>query len=133
MKETRARSDAGFTVVEILVALVVAMLILAAGSQLYSLTQTSSGSAQRRAKASNMAYDLMRQAQQTAPAPCPYSTPNTTTVALPDPTALPGATASQTISCPYASTNPNLSLITITVNYNNPEPRSVVRAIVTGI
>lgn len=128
-----SQTNQGFSVVELLVAIVIAVMILMAGSQVYSVALGNSGTAQRRAKASNVAYDLMRQAQQTAPAPCPYSTPNTTVVTLPDPTALPGATASQTISCPYASTNPNLSLITITVNYNNPEPRSVVRAIVTGL
>lgn len=122
---------AGFTVVELLVAIVVAVLILAGGSQLYSLALTNSGTAQRRANASNIAYDLLRQAQATVATPCVASGP--TAVTIDDPTIITGATAQKTITCPYASSNPNLSLISITVTYNNPETRSVTRAIVAGV
>ena len=60
----------GFTVVELLVAIVIAVLIIGAGGQAYSVALNNAGTAQRRAKASNMAYDLLRQAQTTATSPC---------------------------------------------------------------
>jgi len=120
----------GFTVVELLIAIVIAVMILAAGSQVYTVALTNSGSAQRRAKASNIAYDLLRQAKSDISAPCVASGP--TTVTIPSPTGLPnGATATRTVSCPIPST-PNSSLVSVTVNYTNPEQRSVTRAIVTS-
>jgi len=131
MMKVLVRNNPGFTVVELLVTIVVAVLILAGGSQLYSLALTNSGTAQRRANASNLAYDLLRQAQTTVTTPCAASGPTTVTIA--DPTIITGATAQKTITCPYATSNPNLSLISITVTYNNPETRSVTRAIVAGI
>ena len=106
----------GFTVVELLVAIVIAVLIIGAGGQAYSVALNNAGTAQRRAKASNMAYDLLRQAQTTATYPA----------------ALPGATATKTITCPFASSSTKLSYIKITLTYNNPDSRSITRAIISG-
>lgn len=122
------RDSNGFTVVELLVAIVIAVLLMGAGAQAYSAALTNAGTAQRRAKASNMAYDLLRQAQASLTTPCSASGP--TSVTLPDTTALPGATAVQTVACPFSASSTNLSLVTITVTYNNTEQGSVTRAIV---
>lgn len=118
----------GFTVVELLVAIVIAVLLIIAGTQVYSVALSQAGTSQRRAKANNMAYDLLRQAQAAAPTTCTASGP--TTVALPDPSALPGGSASKTITCPYTTTSTNLSLISVTVTYNNPESRNITRAVI---
>ncbi len=125
-----APRESGFTIVELLVTIVIAVLILSAGSQAYSVALTSAGTSQRRAKASNMAYDLLRQAQMTASTPCVAAAE--TTIPLPDLTALPGATATKTVTCPFGSSSDTLSLIVITVTYNNPETRSITRAIISG-
>ncbi len=123
-----APRESGFTIVELLVTIVIAVLILSAGSQAYSVALTSAGTSQRRA--SNMAYDLLRQAQMTASTPCVAAAE--TTIPLPDLTALPGATATKTVTCPFGSSSDTLSLIVITVTYNNPETRSITRAIISG-
>ena len=120
----------GFSVVELLVAIVIAVMILIAGSQVYSVALGNSGTAQRRAKASNVAYDLLRQAQSSTSSPCAVS--NTASTSLPSDSGLPGGTYTRATTCPFSPGTPNLSLITVTVTYKNPEQRSVTRAIVNA-
>ena len=124
------RGDNGFTVVELLVAIVIGVLLMGVGSQAYSVALTNAGTAQRRAKASNMAYDLLRQSQSSSDAVIPCTPKSATSIALPDPSALPGATAARTITCPLGASSQNLVMISITVSYSNPEQRSVTRAII---
>lgn len=125
-----SQTNQGFSVVELLVAIVIAVMILMAGSQVYSVALGNSGTAQRRAKASNVAYDLLRQAQSTASSPC--TTSNVPATDVPSGSGLPGAKYTTAITCPFSTSSPNLSLITVTVTYNNPEQRSVTRAIVNA-
>jgi prepilin-type N-terminal cleavage/methylation domain-containing protein len=124
----------GFTAVELLVAIMVGVLLLGAAYQLYSVALTSSGDAQRRTKAANVAYDLLRQRQATTVAPCTVST---TTPAIPTDANLTNATASIVSSCPYNEYNADgslkrvstVTLLTATISYDSPNTKQVVRAI----
>ncbi len=119
-------NESGFTVVELLIALVVAMLLLGSGYQLYTTVLRDSGGTQRRANADNAAYQLLRQYQSNIGATC--SSPSTATPAVPSTANLPGSTASVAISCPFG-TSSSISLVRVTITYNNPETQSVSRAI----
>lgn len=119
--------ESGFTAVELLVALVVAMLLLGSGYQLYTTVLRDSGSTQRRASADNVAYQLMRQYQANTTRPC---TTSSATPAVASTAGLPGSTAAVTISCPFG-TSSNISLVSVTVTYNNPEQQRVTRAVST--
>ena len=117
----------GFTAVELLVAIIVGVTLLGAAYQLYSVALSSSGDAQRRSKASNVAYDLLRTYQAnssyiTTPCAAKSASP-----AIPSDSGLTNATASIAITCPYSVSS--LSLITATVSYDSPNTKQVVRAI----
>lgn len=122
-----SRYDSGFTAVELLVTIIVAMLLLGSGYQLYTTVLRDSGGTQRRASADNAAYQLMRQYQANTTKPC---TTSSATPSVPSTADLPGSTATVTISCPYGSSS-NISLVSVTVTYNNPEQQRVTRAIST--
>lgn len=121
------RYNQGFTAVELLVSIIVAMLLLGSGYQLYTTVLRDSGSAQRRASASNAAYTLLRQYQQQATTPC---TASSAAPAVPSTVGLSGSTATAVISCPYGGSS-NISLVTVTLTYNNPEQQKVTRAVST--
>ena len=121
------RLEKGFTAVELLVSIIVGALLLGSAYQLYTTVLRDSGSAQRRAAASNAAYDLARQYQQRTTKPC---TTLSETPSVPSTVNLPGSTASAVVSCPYGATS-SVSLVTVTITYKNPESQQVTRAIAT--
>ena len=126
----------GFTAVELLVAIIVGVTLLSAAYQLYSVALASSGDAQRRSKANNVAYDLLRtyEAGLTAGAGC---VAKTTTPAIPSDSGLTNASASVVASCPYNEYNTDgslkrtsaVTLVTATISYDSPNTKQVVRAI----
>ena len=121
------RRNQGFTAVELLISIVVGALLLGSGFQLYSTIIRDSGAAQSRATASNVAYDFLRQYQLKATIPC---TTLSQTPVVPSYAKLSNATINAVITCPYVSSS-NLSLVTITVTYNNPNQEKVTRAVTT--
>ncbi len=125
----------GFTAVELLVAIIVGVTMISAAYQLYSVGLSTSGDAQRRTKASNVAYDLLRQQQATASGVC---TAGTVTPAIPTDSGLTNATASIVTTCPYNEMEANgttikrvspVRLLTATISYDSPNTKQVVRAI----
>ncbi len=122
------RLQQGFTAVELLVAIMVGVALLGISYQLYSVSLSSSGDAQRRTQASMAAYDILRSRQLSVPASCVG--PTSSTQSLASSTGLPGATATTTINCLNTTDvrMNNLTLITVTVNYDN-NTRQVSRAI----
>ncbi len=118
----------GFTAVELIVTIIVAMLLLGAAFQLYTTVLRSSATSQTRSVANNVSYDLLRQYQQSATTPC--SQPSITPT-IPSYADLSGASATVTITCPYGVGTSNISLVTVTVNYTDPNQKAVTRAIFT--
>ena len=124
----------GFTAIDLMVAIAVGVMLLGAAYQLYSVVLSESGEAQKRALADNSAYDLLRQYQARTTVPC---TTLSETPSLPAGTTLQGATVTAVITCPYHQYDggglllyaSDVSLVTVTVNYNNPDARKVIRAI----
>ena len=121
------RRNQGFTAVELLVTIIVGALLLGSAFQLYTTVIRDSGAAQQRTTANSIAYDLLRQYQRKAKTPC---------LALSETPAAPSysslkSTISATITCPPYGTSSNLSLVTITVIYNDPNQEKVIRAVLT--
>ncbi|MNH49902.1 hypothetical protein D3C87_1701760 [compost metagenome] len=98
---TRTSSQQGFSAVELLITLFVAVAFIATGYQLYSTIVKDGGEARFRARASNLAYENLRRASNTNPS-CP-TTPGATIVTTPAAPANSGLDApaiTQTISAP---------------------------------
>jgi prepilin-type N-terminal cleavage/methylation domain-containing protein len=131
--QVRINKNHGFTAVELLVAIIVGVTLVGAAFQLYSVALTSSGDAQRRSQASNVAYDILRNNQTAVSNPC---STGTSTPAIPTDSGLTGATASLVKTCPYNEYNPDTSLkrasavtlLTVTITYDSGS-RTVTRAI----
>ena len=116
----------GFTVVELLISIILAVILLGGGYQLYNTAIKSSASSRLRYKANNIAYELLRQHDNDGNSPCvvvPAATLTHTEL-----TQLPNGTAAITITCPM-SNQPEINLISVTVNYNDSGAKSVQRSI----
>lgn len=124
------RNTSGFTAIELLVAIIVAVMLLGGGYQLYSVALTSSGTAYRRATASNAAYELLRSTTNQMTSPCVVKTV-ANNLALPTTYGLTGARYTTSVTCPYGTTS-NLNQFTTVVTYNNPEATSVTRSLIVA-
>lgn len=122
----KLRKNSGLTAVELLVTIVIAALLLGAAYQLFNSILQSSSKARARAEADSIAYDILRDKQQSATNPC---TAQSIPTNAPTGTNLPTATVVTLISCPYGNTSP-LSMVTVKVEYNDPDPQEVTRAII---
>lgn len=68
----RAREQAGFTIVELVVTLFVATLLIIAGYNLYGIVTKNAAEARRMSEASSIAYDILRtRAASTSTLNCP--------------------------------------------------------------
>ncbi len=117
------KKTAGFTAVELLVTLIVGMILMMAGYQLYLVVTKDSAETVRRASASNVAYELLRTNSSLAAKPC---TATSATPTVPATANLPAATASVQVTCPSTAAT-DISLVTVTVTYGNPQ-RSISHA-----
>lgn len=107
-------TTAGFTVVELVIALFVVGLVIATGWQAYALVTDDSKSAREHADASNIAYEAMRRATNQASSPC--TTKTLTGLTIPSTSSLPQPSSiSGSIAC--LSSNTAISLVTVTVTY----------------
>ncbi|QQS22039.1 prepilin-type N-terminal cleavage/methylation domain-containing protein [Candidatus Saccharibacteria bacterium] len=126
------RRHLAFTAVELLVAIVVGVLLLGSAYQLYSVILNNSGNTQLKAKASNVAYDLLRQYTANATKPC-----SNWTLTPSISSSMPNATATVVATCPLNEYGANsvllrassATLITVTVSYDSPNTKQVIRAI----
>lgn len=108
--------QSGFSAIELMISLFIAVAFIGAGYQLYSVILRDGSDAKLRARADDIAYDMLRSYSTQATSPCTTITPAAT---MPTPTNLPNATASVSITCPYAS-NP-ISKVSVTVSYGTPQ------------
>lgn len=119
------KKENGFTAIELLITLVIGMMLLFSAYQLYSVVLQSSKDTSRRANASSLAYELLRDNSYLVTNPCTsVSIPNIT---IPTTANLPStATASVQLSCAIGNPTPNLTQISATVTYGTG--KSVVHA-----
>ncbi len=124
-----SQQESGFTVVEVVVALVIAGFLLLGAHQVYSVVLLSSKDGRAMAYASSLAYDAMRRHENDVTTPC---APSTVTEAVADNTEIgSGASIKIEITCPYVSTFPDISKISSTITYGTPQ-KTVSHAIFTN-
>jgi Tfp pilus assembly protein PilE len=115
---SRRALQTGFSAIELMISLFIAVAFVGAGYQLYSVIVKDGGEAKLRAKANDIAYEKLRFYSAQATNPCTSVTP-TPTPTIPNANDLPNATITVTISCPY-STDP-VSKVSVTVLYGSPQ------------
>lgn len=125
---SKPSSQAGFSAVELLISLFIAVAFIGAGYQLYAIIIKDGGEADRRSKANIIAYDNLRTYSAKTTNPCTDFTP-TPTPTIPANT-IAGATIVVDISCPYGVGDP-ISKTTVTVRYGSPQIE-VIHAILTS-
>ena len=119
-------TESGFTAVELLVTLFVAVAFLATGYQLYTVILQDGGAARSQAKASNIAYAALRKYSPQVVKPCVASNPAAT---IPAGSGLPGPSSiSVNITCPTGTGTTTTSKVQVTVTYGSPSEQ-VVHAI----
>ena len=123
--------DAGFTLVEMLVTMVLGVLFVGTLYQLYIVTIQSATEANRDAKASIVGYELLRrEVGDGTPMPCTNRAANrnlTTDHSL-DTDGLPQpVNATIIVDCPYSTTAPQISRVSVTVRYGQGSSQSEVR------
>ena len=114
--------QAGFSAVELLISLFIAVAFVGAGYQLYSIIVKDGGEARLRARASNIAYDNLRAYAPQATSPCTAATPTpapTAPVATGD-YGLPSASIVVAFSCPYGTADATTKL-SVKVLYGTPQ------------
>lgn len=118
-----SNKQAGFSTVELLVTLFVAAAFIMAGYQLYSLVINDGGAARAHSKASTVAQDYLNRYKSLVSATCSASQP---LVDLPvSVNGLSDVKVSVDITCPNNQVTA-ISLVTVTVKYNDPEKTAVV-------
>lgn len=110
--------DSGFSAVELLISLFIAVLFLAAGHQLFTTIMLSSGESQQRAKASNLAYNYLREYSANTGASCSSAVIKSYESLPTPPDGLSNVFVSVGKVCPNASI-PSLSKINVTVYYGD--------------
>ena len=117
-RQTMSPSN-GFTTVELLVTLFISALFLVSGYQLYDVIMKDGGNSRATARASNVAYDYLQRYKPTATNPCTQQTPLTDQSITVD--TLSAVTITVAITCPYSSTTPSISKVSVTIKYNTPQ------------
>ena len=125
MSQSTSRQS-GFSAVELLITLFIAVAFLATGHQLYTSIISDSGATRQQAKASNVAYDYLRRYTGSIAAPCSASTPLSNSTVSPVPDGLSNVKVTVTISCPQSSLT-SLSKVEVRVTYG-ADSQEVVHA-----
>ncbi|MDB5187271.1 MAG: hypothetical protein JWM07_743 [Candidatus Saccharibacteria bacterium] len=114
---SKQNTQSGFSAIELLISLFIAVAFVSAGYQLYAVILKDGSEAKLRATANDIAYERLRAYSAQATNPCTTITPTAT---LPTPSGLPpGTTIAASITCPYGS-NP-VSKIAVTILYGTPQ------------
>jgi len=115
--KTSNKSIKGFSAIELLVTLFIALLFLSIGYTLYGTIVTSSSTARHRAQADNIAFEYLRRYETTVTNPCIVTNP-VNNVAVTGATAadLASPTVTVNITCPNGTAT-LLSLVKVTVLY----------------
>lgn len=127
---TAHKAQSGFTVVELLITLFVAVAFLVSGYQLYNVIIKDGGQTRGESRASNLAYDYLRRYTSAATDPCAGSTP--VSGATPTVAGLSAVSVTVTISCPYTNNNA-ISKVEAVVTYNTPQETVRYATYTTGV
>jgi hypothetical protein len=123
-------TQSGFSAIELLITLFVAVAFIGAGYQLYSVVIRSGGDTQQKTKANDIAYDNLRRYAPQATTQCSAITPSPAPT-IPSGSGLPAnAAITVTYSCPYG-TSTSISKIQVSVTYGTPQ-QEVIHAIYTN-
>lgn len=110
-------STKGFSAIELLVTLFIAMLFLSMGYTLYGTIVASSSQNRHRAQADNIAFEYLRRYEATVTNPCVVATPvNGVTVTSSSAVDLASPKVTVNVTCPN-STVTSLALVKVTVTY----------------
>ncbi len=120
--------ESGFSAIELLITIFVAVAFLASGYQLYSAVVRNGADTRNQTTASNIAYDYLRRVSPQATNPCTVIPNSTLAPTIPSGTTLPAATITANITCPFGATS-GTSLVTVVVGYGNTNPKQVQHAI----
>lgn len=113
------KREQGFSAIELLITLFVGVAFVATGYQIYTIVIKNNGDARARAKASNIAYDMLRKYGAQATNPCTTVTPSPAPT-IPSDSGLSSAAATVTISCPFGGLS-GTSKVTARITYGNPQ------------
>lgn len=118
----RHSRQGGFSAVELMVSLFIAVAFITTGYQLYSVVVNDGAATRQRAQASNAAYSYLRALSGTPTGNCSTGytfSPTPTLTAAERGQIAENATLSVTTSCPYGTSN-NIWRITAKVTYGTP-------------
>ncbi len=110
--------QAGFSVIELLITLFIAVAFLVSGYQLYSVITRDGGESRTQSRASNLAYDYIQRYTSSALAICSEQSILTDQAVSAD--NLSNVLVTVTISCPYGDT-PTISKVLVIVKYGSPQ------------
>jgi len=125
MKKTATTN--GFTTVELLVTLFVAVAFLMSGYQLYSMIINDGGEVRARAKASNVAYKYLQQKQLQVLASTNCNAVGITQIPIAADDQ-PSTSITYEVLCPYAPQINTISKILIKVNYSYNGAKTVTNS-----
>lgn len=111
--------ERGFSAIELLITLFVGVAFVATGYQIYTIVIQNNGDARARAKASNIAYDMLRKYGAQATNPCTAVTPSPAP-SVPAGSGLSNPVATVTISCPFGGLS-GTSKVAVRITYGNPQ------------
>lgn len=123
--------EQGFSAVELMVSLFIAVAFIATGYQLYSVVVTDGAATRQRAQASSIAYSYLRTLSDKPTGACQtdYTFSPTPVLTTAERSQLPeNATLSATTSCPYGTTS-NIWRITVKITYGSSPQQEISHAI----
>lgn len=113
-------TQAGFSAVELLISLFIAVAFIAAGYQLYAVIIKDGSDARYQSRASNIAYENLRTYAPTASSPCAVSSQAPVALTATGSNGLPSATMYVNLTCPYGTSDPTTK-VSVRITYGTPQ------------
>lgn len=111
--------QSGFSAVELLISMFIAVAFIGAGYQLYAVIVKDGSEARLQARASALAYENLRAYASQATTPCSVFSPSAPVIPSTGPTGLPSATMYISFTCPYG-TSDLTSKLSVRIVYGSP-------------
>jgi Tfp pilus assembly protein PilV len=111
--------QAGFSAVELLISMFIAVAFMGAGYLLFAVIVKDGSDARYQSRDSSIAYENLRTYTLNATTPCSVSSPAAPAIPATGPNALPNATMYIKLECPYGTSDPTTKL-SVRVVYGTP-------------